>query len=174
MAKVIGTKKVSLSELKEWEENPRSITTQDFQRLINQINRLGVYQPLVVNEDMVVLSGNMRLKAFKKLHIDPVLVMMVEAKTKKEMLEYAVSANDQAGYYEEEDLAELLTDMDGDFELEDYKINFGAISLDKLLKKFGPGEELSSDNPKEDKPKKMITCPSCHYAFEQPGNTRRN
>lgn len=168
MTKVIGIKKVPLLKLKEWKDNPRSITKQDFQRLINQIKRLGVYQPLVVNEDMVVLSGNMRLKAFRELTIDPVLVMMVEAKTQKEMIEYAVSANDQAGYYEEEDLAELLTNTDGDFELDDYKINFGAISLDKLLTKFGMGEESSSEETKKDKPSKMITCPSCGYEFKQP------
>ena len=174
MSKVLDTRKVPLSTLKEWEDNPRSITKNDFNRLKKQIQKLGVYQPIVVNEDMIVLSGNMRLKAFKDLHIDSVWITVVEAKKKSEMLEYALSANDTVGYYEEEDLSDLLMGAEEEIPLGDYKVNIGNISLDKLLTKFSPGDELSAPEGILEKPGKKITCPKCGHEFYEQRNTRGN
>lgn len=55
---------VKLSQLKAWEDNPRGVKKDDYQRLVNQIKNLKVYKPLLVNQDYVVLGGNMRLKVF--------------------------------------------------------------------------------------------------------------
>jgi len=39
--------KVPISKVKPWEDNPRNIKRQDFDRLKRQIKDLGVYKPLI-------------------------------------------------------------------------------------------------------------------------------
>lgn len=157
----------NIVDLTSWDKNPRFLTKSDFERLKNQIKRLGVYKPLIITKDGVVLGGNARLQAYKDLGFKEVWVSVVDADTEGKKIEYALSDNESVSSYEEEDLAELLMNTDAEFELEDYKINLESISLDKLLKKFGPGEELTSDGSKKDKSKKMITCPQCGYEFRK-------
>lgn len=127
-----------VSELKNWDRNPRQIDKKDFERLKRQIKRLGQYKPLLITEDNVVIGGNMRLRAYIDLGIAEAWVSVVPAKTPKEILEYALSDNDRAGSYDEELLAELLTEQP-DFNLEDYRVDLGKLTdLKDLLSKFGP------------------------------------
>jgi hypothetical protein len=96
-----------VSELKNWENNPRSILEEDFNRLKEQVAQLGVYKTLLVNQDNIVLGGNMRLRAFAKLGIDEVMCGIVETKDEGEMLAYALSDNDSAGTTDDLKLAEV-------------------------------------------------------------------
>lgn len=144
---IIRKEEAPLKKLKLWEENPRGIKKEDFERLKNQIKTLGVYVPLVVNEDYVVLSGNMRLRAFQDLKVDPVWVTVVDAKDKETMIKYALSANDRAGYYEEDQLAELILSVP-DLKLDDYKVDLGQLTtIPDLLSKFAPDEIVEDEAP---------------------------
>lgn len=58
----------TLDSLIEWDKNPRYIKDEDFFRLKKQIARLGMYKPLFVNSDGVVVGGNMRLRALRWLN----------------------------------------------------------------------------------------------------------
>ena len=126
-----------ISRLKEWDKNPRGIEKGDFVRLKKQIKKLGQYKPLLVTKEGVVLGGNMRLKAFKELGVDKVWVSVVDPKSEDEMIEYALSDNDRAGYYEDQALAELL--QGSKINLDDYKVDLGRLtSLADVLSRFGP------------------------------------
>lgn len=62
------TKEIALSRLVENKENPRTITTEKFQKLVKSLlvfPRMLTLRPIVVDETMTVLGGNMRLKALK-------------------------------------------------------------------------------------------------------------
>lgn len=97
-----------IGELKNWENNPRSITKDDFNRLKEQIKKLGVYKTLLVNQDNIVLGGNMRFQALTDLGVDEVMCGVVETANDGEMLEYALSDNDQAGQTDDEKLSEVF------------------------------------------------------------------
>ena len=88
----------NISELREWDKNPRSIKRVDFERLKTQIKKLGQYKPLLITEDGEVIGGNMRLKAYRELGIKDVWVSVVKPKDENQKLEYALSDNDRAGY----------------------------------------------------------------------------
>lgn len=64
------TEQVKLSQVKVNGENPRSITTDKFAKLVNSIlvfpKMLGI-RPVVVDNKMVALGGNMRLQALKAI-----------------------------------------------------------------------------------------------------------
>lgn len=161
-----------------WDKNPRNITSDDFERLKQQIKDLGEYKPLIVNSGAhvgqkgEVLGGNMRLRAYKALGYTRVWVSIVEPKTEAEKLKYALSDNDRAGTYVEEDLAQLITDVGfDDIDLAILHADLGnTSSLRDLLDKFSPveGEERLdelSDDTLESQGKKETTCPACGEIF---------
>lgn len=162
---------VSIKKLTGWDKNPRGIKKDDYNRLKKQIQDLGVYKPLLVNEDYVVLGGNMRLKVLTDLGVENVWVSVVKASTPEMMTKYALSDNDEAGYYEEQALAELLMPLE--INLDDYRVNLGKpISITELLAKFGPTGGIDFDNiestedRKKNFEKQTVTCPQCEHSFE--------
>lgn len=137
-----------LSDLKGWDKNPRAIRKQDFERLKKQIQELGQYKPLIVTPDGEVLGGNMRLEAYKALGIDDVWVSVVTPKTEAEKVKYALSDNDRAGYYVEEELAELVSQYELDLNLDDFRIDLGnGLSLRELLAQYSPDEVIEDEPP---------------------------
>lgn len=145
----------SLKELKNWQNNPRTINKEDFERLKRQITRLGQYKPLIITSDGTVLGGNMRLRAYQELGMTEAWVSVVEANTEAKKIEFALSDNDRAGDYDEEKLSELITTTP-DLNLtalRDYKVDLGKMTdIDMLLSKFGPSEP-------ENEPPEL--CPNC-------------
>lgn len=99
----------NIQELKKWEDNPRTVLGEDFQRLIEQIKTLGLYRPLLINQDNIILGGNTTYEALIELGVEgDVAVSVVDAQTPERMLEYALSANDQVGVTDDLKLAELV------------------------------------------------------------------
>ena len=147
-----------LNELTSWANNPRGIKKKDYERLKSQLKRLGQYKPLVVTKDGVVLGGNMRLQAYRDLGIDKVWVSVVEAKTEQKKLEYALSDNDNVGYYEDDALAELVMSLP--------ELDLGTFGVD--LKEPKSLQDLMDDYSAPDVPgardtlqEKEITCTHC-------------
>ena len=64
------TEEIALSRVVENEENPRTINTEKFQKLVKSLlvfPRMLTLRPIVVDETMTVLGGNMRLRALKHI-----------------------------------------------------------------------------------------------------------
>jgi ParB-like chromosome segregation protein Spo0J len=164
-----GKQFVNISSLKINEDNPRTITSENFQRLKNHLKKFSQYKPILVTKEGVVVGGNMRLLAMKDLDIKDVWVSVVDAKTKAKMLEYILSDNENFGDWDEEKLAEMLTEEWTNLDAKDFKLEFGKETLEELLEKFGPGgeEDLEDEEEEEESEgKKMIECPKCHHVFK--------
>lgn len=135
-----------LSTLKNWERNPRSIKEKDFKRLVKQIEHLGEYKPLIITEDGTVLGGNMRLRAYTQLGWEKVWVSVVEADTEEDKLRYALSDNDRAGFYNEDDLANFTGEFP-EFEWGDFAVDLNEpTTLDDLIERFS---DVIEDEPPE-------------------------
>lgn len=157
----------NIDDLKLWDLNPRTITSENFERLKNHLKKLEQYKPVLINEDNVVIGGNMRVLAMKDLGIKKVWVSVVKAKTRAEMLKYAMSDNENFGDWDEEKLAELLTEEWTDIDSGDFRLEFGKETLEELLEKFGPGDEdVPEEEEEEKKDKKSVECPKCHHVFK--------
>lgn len=134
-----------VSELKLWEQNPRSIKASDFERLKKQVKELGQYKPLIITKDNEVIGGNMRLRAYRDLGIDEVWVSVVDPKDDSEKLKYALSDNDRAGYYDD-DLVANLSSAYPDFDWSGYAVDLNPpVTLDKVL--LGMKEITEDDVP---------------------------
>lgn len=135
-----------LGDLTNWENNPRSILKEDFERLKGQIAKLGVYKTLLVNQDNIVLGGNMRLRAFTDIFGKDHEIMcgIVETKNEGEMLEYALSDNDQAGITDDMKLAEVYALHPIDTQL--YKIQSNVLRpLETIINPPDPVTEGGGD-----------------------------
>jgi len=70
-------KKIAVSKLKNWADNPRDLTESAYNQLINQL-RLGEIENLLVLKDGTVLNGNMRLRAYKEVGKEEATVAELE------------------------------------------------------------------------------------------------
>lgn len=113
----MNIQKKKVAELTNFEHNPRTITKKAFERLKKQIKKLNAYKPLLVNQDNIVLGGNMRLRALKEMGVQEIECSMVETKNLSEMMEYALSDNDSAGVTDKDILANLLPELEIDMEM---------------------------------------------------------
>lgn len=131
-----------IAELKEWDRNPRTIDRVGFERLKAQINRVKeitgeyLYKPLLITPDNVVIGGNMRLRVLRDLGVDKVWVNVINVKNEQEMIEIALSDNDQAGKTEKDLLLELIEQYP-QIKLSDYAVNFDTpTTLDDFMNQF--------------------------------------
>ena len=100
-------KKVKIGEVKANPNNPRIIKDEKFKKLVKSIqdfpDMLNV-RPIVVNKDMVVLGGNMRLKAIKEAGHKEVAIEIVDW-TEEKQKEFIVKDNVGYGEWDWDDLA---------------------------------------------------------------------
>ena len=110
-------KKVKIAEVIANPNNPRLIKDDKFKKLVKSIQEfpdmLNV-RPIVVNTDMVVLGGNMRLKAIKEAGIKEINIEIVDWSEDKQK-EFIIKDNASFGEWAWSDLAnnwdsEELTD----------------------------------------------------------------
>jgi DNA modification methylase len=131
----------NINKLHEWDKNPRSINKKDFERLKKQIVKLGQYKPLLITPDGEVIGGNMRLKAYSSLGIEDIWVSIVTPKDEAEKLEYALSDNDRAGYYDVDMIANMMPEYP-EFNWGDYAVDLKEPqTLKDLIDSLTPIEE---------------------------------
>jgi DNA modification methylase len=133
------TKKIS--ELHNWEHNPRTITKEGLERLKKQITKLGQYKPLLITKDGTVLGGNMRLKAYQELGVKELWVSVVDAPTEEKKIEYALSDNDRVGKYEGDQLSDLIGNFP-EVEWNDYAVDLKEPELvSDIMDRYSETEE---------------------------------
>ena len=94
-------KLISIKEIKENPNNPRKLNKDKYQKLLKSIQDLPQmleYRPIVVNSDMVVLGGNMRLKALKELKYKEVPIIIADELSEDQQKEFLIK--DNLGYGE--------------------------------------------------------------------------
>jgi len=101
-----------VSELKKWEENPRSISEVEYVKLKKSITKRGFHDILKIDEKNVVLSGNQRLDALKELGYKEVECKVADKiLTQEEKDAVALESNIQGGEWDMDKLAEGFEDI---------------------------------------------------------------
>ena len=160
---------VSISQVKLWDKNPRSCTKDDFARLKKQIQKFGVYKPLVVckeNGYYTVIGGNMRLRALQELGHKEVWISLVKPKSEAEKIEISLSDNDRVGSYSDQALAELIYPLKDEIDLKDFKVDLRMpdIDLSDVLSRFGP-DAVPKEKEVDENLETEHECPKCGYKW---------
>jgi len=114
-------KKVKLEDIKLNPENHRNISAEDMEKLCSSIREfpeMMELRPIVIDNNNIVLGGNMRYKALKKLgysEVDEKWIKKAEDLTDEQKKEFQIKDNVASGEWDWENL-----------------INSGDYDLDKL------------------------------------------
>ncbi len=144
-------KTVKISEPKPNEHNPRYINKANFKKLVNSLKefpKMLEVRPLVVDENMIVLGGNMRLKALIEAGFKEVLIHQVLDWTDDEKNQFIIKDNSSFGSWDWEILAN---------EWNMQKIVDWGVDLPKEM--FAENDDPIQQNTQEEIPKEI--CPTC-------------
>lgn len=92
----MNIQKVKLSDIKSNPNNPRIIKDDKFHKLVKSIKefpKMLEIRPIVVNQDMIVLGGNMRLKASKEAGLKEVFIVKADDLTEDEQKQFIIKDN---------------------------------------------------------------------------------
>ena len=107
--------KVKISEVKTNPNNPRVLKDNKFKKLVESIKsfpKMLEIRPIVVNNDMVVLGGNMRLKACKEAGLKEVHIIKAEDLTENQQREFVIKDNVSFGEWDWDSLANNFEPLD--------------------------------------------------------------
>jgi DNA modification methylase len=102
------TEKVKISEIHANKNNPRIIKDDKFRKLVKSIQdfpQMLEIRPIVVDEDNIVLGGNMRLKACKEAGLKEVYIVKADNLTEEQKQEFIVKDNVGFGEWDWDSLA---------------------------------------------------------------------
>lgn len=126
---------MKLKDIKANPNNPRVIKDDKFEKLKNSIKdfpKMMALRPMVINNDNVVLGGNMRLKALKELgykEIPDTWVKRADELTEDEQRQFIIKDNVGFG---EHDWDVLKTEWDIQ-ELEEWGLDIPVFEIDEVL-----------------------------------------
>jgi site-specific DNA-methyltransferase (adenine-specific) len=142
---------VPINTVKANPNNPRIIKDDKFAKLVKSINEFPQMlnlRPIVVNDDMVVLGGNMRLKACKEAGLKEIPIIKANELTEQQQKEFIVKDNvgygewdwnDLANNWDEQELIDWGLDIPGfdaeviEAEEDDFAVPDGGIETDIVL-----------------------------------------
>ena len=140
---LMKTKHVKISEIKSNPNNPRLIKDDKFHKLVKSIHefpKMLEIRPIVVNSDMIVLGGNMRLKACKEAGLKEIPVIFADDLTEDQQREFIIKDNVGFGEWDwemianewdSEQLEEWGLDLPGFDNVEDLGEDFNLPDGDK-------------------------------------------
>jgi ParB-like chromosome segregation protein Spo0J len=87
---------VNINEIKPNPQNPRVIKDDKFKKLVQSIKEFPEMlniRPIVVNKDMIVLGGNMRLKACREAGLKEIPIIYAENLDEDKQREFIIKDN---------------------------------------------------------------------------------
>ena len=104
-----------ISDIKPNPKNPRTIRDDKFQKLVDSIKdfpQMLSYRPIVVNEDNIILGGNMRFQACKHAGLKKIPVVKVTHLTPEQESEFIIKDNANFGTWDWDILANIFEPED--------------------------------------------------------------
>jgi len=147
MAKV---QTVKISDIKINSNNPRLIKDDKFKKLVQSIKdfpEMLDIRPIVVNKDMIILGGNMRLKACKEAGLKTVPIIVADNLSEEQQREFLIKDNVSGGEW---DWNLLANEWDSD-ELEAWGLD---VPIDKEIDDAEDGDEIKIPKSLQVIPKK--------------------
>src|SRR5699024_2440755 len=109
---------ISLSELKEYDNNPRLINDEAVDRVAASIKEFGFKVPIIVDENNVIVAGHTRKLAAQSIGMDEIPVIIADDLTEEQIKAFRLADNKVAEFSEwdfdllSDELDELDMDMD--------------------------------------------------------------
>lgn len=135
MIQIVKTKEIIANDT-----NPRVIKDEKFKKLVQSIKdfpQMLHLRPIVVNDDMVVLGGNMRLRAVQEVGLKEVPIIKASDLTEEQQKEFIIKDNVGFGEWDWDVLAnewepELLTEWGLDVWQQPVEVDYSLLDEEDL------------------------------------------
>lgn len=151
LEKKIRIEYFDVTKLKSNLNNPRNFDEPEIEKIIGSFKKHGIVMPLLIDQDDVVLSGNLRLVACQRLKLDQVPVVKINATDPKDRDDLVLKMNILIGSWDTDKLRKYF-DFDTileagfkDFEIETF--------LDDVLETEDDDFDVEKEKSKIVKPK---------------------
>jgi DNA modification methylase len=180
---------VKIKDIKSNPNNPRIIKDDKFHKLCESIKtfpKMLELRPIVVNEDMVVLGGNMRLKALKHLGLTEAPVIKASELTEDQQRQFIIKDNAGFGEWDWDMLANewnveeleqwgidvpAFAETELEAEEDDFEVPEGGIETDIVLGdlfEIGEHRLLCGDSTDSDAVSKLMDGNKADMVFTSP------
>jgi DNA modification methylase len=180
---------MKITDIKPNPENPRIIKDHKFKQLVDSIKsfpQMLELRPIVIDENNIVLGGNMRLKACTEAGLTDVPVIYAKDLTEEQKKEFIIKDNVGYGEWDWDDLAnnwdeQLLTEWGLDIpnfepevleaEEDDFAVPDGGVETDIVLGdlfEIGEHRLLCGDSTDSDQVAKLMNGQSIDMVFTDP------
>ena len=150
----VRTKTVKLLDIKLNDSNPRTITEKEMAYLVKSLQdfpEMLEMREIVVDENMTVLGGNMRLRALQQIGAKECTAKIVTGLSLEQKREFVVKDNSVYGKW---DMDALSSEWE----------SLPLIEWGLDIPSAWSNEGLDTGPPKKKEPK-IITCPECDAKF---------
>jgi len=186
---------VKITDIKSNPNNPRVIKDDKFHKLCESIKafpKMLELRPIVVNDDMVVLGGNMRLKALRHLGLKEAPIIKASDLTDDQQRQFIIKDNAGFGEWDwdmianEWDIDELeewgidvpvFPETELEAEEDDFEVPEGGIETDIVLGdliEIGDHRLLCGDSTDSDAVAKLINGDKCNLVTDPPYGINAN
>ena len=159
-------KTLNIDELKPYENNSRTHSKAQIEKIAKSLKEFGWMSPVVVDENYTIIAGHGRVLGAKEAGITDVPCLVVDDLTEDQKRAYVIADNklsDESGWdYKklELEIADLMKDKDFDIVTTGFDFPPGAIEVD--LDSFFESIDSEEEVVKE---KKKHKCPFCGKEF---------
>ena len=120
---------VNKEQVKEWEQNPRKINDNEFSKLKRSIKEFGFVEPIIIDENNIIIGGHQRIKALYDLNINiPITAIQLTGYSENEKAALNVALNKISGDWHVEKLQMLIDEL----KLDHFDISLTGFDVDEL------------------------------------------
>ncbi len=136
-------------EIKRRENNPREHSDAQIERIAASMEQFGILNPILVDENYVIISGEARLQAALKSGLDEVPVVMISHLTETEKRAYRIADNKLAEMGEWSRAA-LLIEFEAIMDASEFSIEltgFATAEIDTMQVEFANADVCDEPDP---------------------------
>ena len=143
------TEKVSISTLQHPEKNVRVHTQTQLEELYRSFKMFGQIRPVVIDEKNIILAGNGLVQALRENGEKEIQVLRMKNLSEKDKKKLMIADNRiySLGFDDNENILEILSELDGDFDVPGYEEDLLKDLLaqdeevDEILEDYGKIED---------------------------------
>ncbi|UWD47138.1 ParB N-terminal domain-containing protein [Clostridioides difficile] len=154
---------LNLEDIKPYENNPRR-NDEAIEKVIKSIDEFGFTNPILVDEDNIIIAGHTRYEASKQLELKQVPCIALKNLTEEQIKAYRLIDN-KTNEFSSWDYNKLVDELYDIINIDMKEFNFYVNDFEDLNisdKDFTLDEELEE----KEKKGKMVKCPHCNGEFE--------
>jgi|TARA_R100001530_G_scaffold62534_1_gene45008 ParB/RepB/Spo0J family partition protein len=164
--KIIGYEQVKVEDIKPNEYNPNEMTAGMMDHLVKEIKRSGFLQPVLLNQNKIIIDGEHRWLAAKQCELKEIPAVLIELSDSDAKIT-TINMNKIKGELNPHKFAELLSDLKTDIETDEIIKTFN-LSIDEINTYAEllevPETKIEKLIPKE-KHRADVSCPECGHKF---------